>query len=403
MVPKLLAILVLFSSFSLSHSIIYKQFPIRSLRSTRVRSLNLHMKLESLRSKHLSNVRTVLQYGSAAALAVLTKPLSSNADAKLCVDDSISVLTSRNGAIVTLIGTAHISEESIEQVRRIIREQRPDTVMIELDMKRLGKIKSGTNIADYGFILPEAATTIQSTSQIYPQNSQSPSATITRVPVTVPVQLPVASSANSQSIVTTIIQSSTSFLQTVANNAAAALLGKALSQFYSNVEQMGFTAGGEFKAAFDEARKLPSPARVLLGDRDVDITLSRLADALSQTSPVQLTKLADELDSFLAPMEGQSLPALPGPDSRLTKTELNSFMERIKTRASITQMTNIMKTYVPALYNALLGERDQYMADAIATCSSKSLVGVVGFAHVIGMEKRLIEKGYTLKRRNCPL
>lgn len=43
----------------------------------------------------------------------------------------------------------------------------------------------------------------------------------------------------------------------------------------------GFVAGGEFEAAVEEARKLSIP--VLLGDRDVDITLERLASALSST------------------------------------------------------------------------------------------------------------------------
>ena len=39
--------------------------------------------------------------------------------------------------------------------------------------------------------------------------------------------------------------------------------------------------GGEFSAAVQEARSLHVP--VLLGDRDVDVTLQRLAEALSKT------------------------------------------------------------------------------------------------------------------------
>jgi pheromone shutdown protein TraB len=44
------------------------------------------------------------------------------------------------------------------------------------------------------------------------------------------------------------------------------------------VEKLGFVAGGEFKAAVEEARRLGAP--VLLGDRDVDVTLQRLVAAL---------------------------------------------------------------------------------------------------------------------------
>ena len=39
-----------------------------------------------------------------------------------------------------MIGTAHISEESANLVRRTIRTVKPDVVMIELDPKRIGKV-----------------------------------------------------------------------------------------------------------------------------------------------------------------------------------------------------------------------------------------------------------------------
>ena len=42
-------------------------------------------------------------------------------------------------------------------------------------------------------------------------------------------------------------------------------------------------AGGEFKAAVEEGRKVG--ARILLGDRDVDITLQHLAEAISTAEP----------------------------------------------------------------------------------------------------------------------
>lgn len=41
-----------------------------------------------------------------------------------------------NGRTITLIGTAHISKESIDQVTAFIREQKPDCVAIELDEQR---------------------------------------------------------------------------------------------------------------------------------------------------------------------------------------------------------------------------------------------------------------------------
>ena len=44
---------------------------------------------------------------------------------------------SLNGRTITLIGTAHISKESIDEVTAYIREQKPDCVAIELDDQRL--------------------------------------------------------------------------------------------------------------------------------------------------------------------------------------------------------------------------------------------------------------------------
>lgn len=41
-----------------------------------------------------------------------------------------------NGRTITLIGTAHVSKESIEEVENVIREIKPDCACIELDEKR---------------------------------------------------------------------------------------------------------------------------------------------------------------------------------------------------------------------------------------------------------------------------
>ena len=44
----------------------------------------------------------------------------------------------KNGRKITLIGTAHISKESIEEVKNKICEIKPDSVAVELDEKRAG-------------------------------------------------------------------------------------------------------------------------------------------------------------------------------------------------------------------------------------------------------------------------
>ena len=49
---------------------------------------------------------------------------------------------SLNGKTITLIGTAHVSAESITEVENTIRELKPDSVAIELDDKRADSIKT---------------------------------------------------------------------------------------------------------------------------------------------------------------------------------------------------------------------------------------------------------------------
>ena len=41
-----------------------------------------------------------------------------------------------NGKRIVLIGTAHVSKESVEEVEREIRDEKPDCVAIELDQQR---------------------------------------------------------------------------------------------------------------------------------------------------------------------------------------------------------------------------------------------------------------------------
>ena len=47
-----------------------------------------------------------------------------------------------NRELLTIIGTAHVSEESVNEVKDAIYEQHPDIVAIELDRGRYAKIKN---------------------------------------------------------------------------------------------------------------------------------------------------------------------------------------------------------------------------------------------------------------------
>ena len=47
-----------------------------------------------------------------------------------------------NRELLTIIGTAHVSEESVNEVKDAIYEQHPDIVAIELDRGRYIKIRN---------------------------------------------------------------------------------------------------------------------------------------------------------------------------------------------------------------------------------------------------------------------
>ena len=83
--------------------------------------------------------------------------------------DAVTVMTNINQKKeIILIGTAHISEDSASLVREIIRNTKPDVVMIELDRKRIGKVSDGSSLSDLGFDLPkqlQAVTSIESSTE----------------------------------------------------------------------------------------------------------------------------------------------------------------------------------------------------------------------------------------------
>ena len=71
-------------------------------------------------------------------------------------------------------------------------------------------------------------------------------------------------------------------LKAKALQAGSQAVGKAISGLYKKLEAEGFSAGEEFVVAIKEGLALSPPATIVLGDRDVDVTLQRLTEALSK-------------------------------------------------------------------------------------------------------------------------
>mmetsp|Transcript_27793 Transcript_27793/g.62263 ORF Transcript_27793/g.62263 Transcript_27793/m.62263 type:complete len:441 (-) Transcript_27793:70-1392(-) len=242
---------------------------------------------QSDRSLRTAGLWRALRVGGAAAAGVMvaTRPAPSKAAELVLPECSDTIIALRNaaGRQIVVIGTAHISEDSVRLVRSTIRALNPDTVMIELDKKRVGKVNEGKTLKELGFAVPQ-------------DQEEGP--------------IVVDGKAGRKNLFMQVVDSVRDSFTSSVQGAAGAVLGKALGQFYNSVEKLGFTAGGEFKAAVEEART--SGATVLLGDRNVDVTLQRLASAISSVDGDRFTALMEKMAAAEDEL-GLKLDA-PGPD-----------------------------------------------------------------------------------------
>ena len=83
------------------------------------------------------------------------------------------------------------------------------------------------------------------------------------------------------------------------------------------------------------------------------------------------------------------------------KETLSSLVEGLKQRDLLEEVERVFSTEIPFVYQALIGERDKFMADAIDSCECKSMVAVVGMAHMAGIEKSLNSSKYKISRKRC--
>lgn len=131
-----------------------------------------------------------------------------------------------NGAEVHLVGTAHVSKASSEEVREVIQAVQPQTVFVELDAQRGQQLRRGT---------PEDHNNLK----VFLNN------VVSGYGLNIPTEL----------------------------------LKQGFRGFYKALQSMGMEPGLEFKVALEEADKLN--ARIVYGDQEQEITVQNLVNALS--------------------------------------------------------------------------------------------------------------------------
>jgi len=247
-----------------------------------------------------------------------------------------TLLKTPSGAKVYLIGTAHFSRESHEDVERVIRAVQPDVVMVEL-------CKSRVNI----LYLDE--DTVMAESQ--------------RMSASRMVEL-----------------------MRQKGSLQGALYILLLSMSAHLTKELGMAPGGEFRVAHRESMQVRRGCTLHLGDRPIDITLKRALHSLSLWQKLRLgfnmltttdtitkeevekCKEKDMLEGMLQEMAGD-FPGL----SRAFVHERDIFL------------THSLQMAVEA------GKRERMRKNLDQTDGRPVVVGVVGIGHCPGIEENWLK------------
>ncbi len=217
---------------------------------------------------------------------------------------------SAGGREYVLVGTAHVSRESVAEVRRVITEEKPDQVCVELDEGRYTSMVSGSSWKDLnlGKVLREGK----------------------------------------------------GFLL---------LANLVLASFQRKLgTDLGVKPGEEMLEAVRTADELGIPRS--LCDRNIQITLRR---AWSSTSLWGKSKMLSAMLSAVFT------------DEKLDSAEI----EKLKEKDVLATMMEELAAYLPTAKQALIDERDRYLATRIHQSSGRRVVAVVGAGHVPGIRAHI--------------
>ena len=332
--------------------------------------------------------------------------------ASIC-DPTVSVWE-RNGRIVYLLGTAHISDTSAQLAGQLVRDTHPDAVFIELDLKRIG----GTSKMARKMEADERQNSLSIASSAEGDGQTKP----TRVMIS-PVgrSTPAAAAAALESSATAVATTTTEPTTTTATpvipsdkksktnnggflqNLGGAAVGQGIRGLYSKLGSEGFNPGEEFVVAIREGQK--QGAAIVLGDQDVDVTLRRMATAFQQTDLSRLMNPDSALEQSMREMVPTSSTASSSsPAGSISNAELSAYVETIKTKDNVKKIMSLMKNEVPALYQVMVTERDAYMAAGLNTLNEFAIItAVMGLAHVDGVETNLRKEGWRRVPLRCPV
>jgi len=307
----------------------------------------------------------------------------------------------KNDRTIHILGTAHISSASAELAGKMVREIKPNVVFVELDAKRVSRAGIGNSTST------SKTNTVASSNEGAADSTPSVTAAVVETETT-PAPKSSVISTPSNDAPPRKIQISNPIV-----NVGSKYVGNAVKGMYTKLESEGFKAGDEFINSVREGLAIGST--IVLGDRDVEVTLKRLTQALTKTDIRKLLSSDSEVEKS---MEGllpdQMKSNMNQPSDSVTMgvddATFNSFVETMKAKENVKKIMGALKETAPEIYQAMVAERDVYMARGLdelgmnvkSGSSVETTVAVMGMAHVDGVENYLATNGWKDMPYPCP-
>ncbi|MBU9673290.1 TraB/GumN family protein [Planococcus sp. CP5-4] len=215
-----------------------------------------------------------------------------------------------DGKQVILIGTAHVSKLSAEQVKEVVERERPDSVCIELDAQRYESVTQDKKWKE------------------------------------------------------------TDIFKIIKDKKASLLLmNLAISSFQNRLaDQFGIKPGSEMIQGIRSAEE--TGAELVLADRNIQVTFSRIWDGIGLMGKVQLISSV-----FFSIFSKESI----------SEEEL----EKMKKQDTLNAVMDDFTKAFPGIKKPLIDERDQYLAQKIKEAPGQKIVAVLGAAHIPGITQEI--------------
>lgn len=167
----------------------------------------------------------------------------------------------------------------------------------------------------------------------------------------------------------------TDLLQVIKDNKAMQLLANTILSAYQKrmADEMGSEVGLEMITAITIAREKNIP--ITNADRNVNITFKRIWRSLSLIDKFKL------LIAFI----GTIFEVSDDDAEELSEETIEEMLQEDVLTASLSEI----RKELPTIAKILVDERDQYLAHSIKNASGKTILAVVGGAHVSGIKSEI--------------